>query len=65
VDLNTAKKIWPDIAYPPGEWSWRIFGSKKVSTFSRKSWVSERCKLKIAHVPILGEVHQESRARAR
>ena len=32
----TAKKIWLDIALPPGEWSWQIFGSQKVSTFPEK-----------------------------
>ena len=37
ADLNTAKKIWLDIAYPPGEWSWRIFGSKKCQHFPGKS----------------------------
>jgi len=33
-------------AYPPGEWSWRISGSKKQSTFPRKNWVPEWCNFK-------------------
>ena len=37
ADLNTAKKIWPDIAYSPGEWSWQIFGSKKCQHFPGKT----------------------------
>ena len=44
--LNKSKKMAFGVLTPPGEWSWQILGSKKMSTFLRKNWVPEWCKSK-------------------
>ena len=42
MDLNTAKIYWPDIAYPPGKWIWRIFVEKKCQHFLGKCNITNK-----------------------